>query len=140
MGVGQSLRKAVGYFNGGAQDEYDEYDAYEPTEERSEPRDGTHTLVLVRPTSRDFFLAIPVVFDDVQGIGTRLKSDVPVLLDLNSCDHGLIERVVDFCCGLAYALDGHVYRVGEKVLFLSPKCVDLSSEVGADALRYVYFD
>jgi cell division inhibitor SepF len=140
MGVGQSLRKAVGYFGAADRDDYyDDYDAYEPVE-RDEPRDGAHTLVLMRPNSRDFFLAMPIVFDDVQDIGVRLKADVPVLLDLNSCDRGLSERVLDFCYGLTYALDGHVYRVGENVLLLSPKCVEFSSEVGAEALRHKYFD
>ena len=49
-------------------------------------------------------------------------------------------RVVDFCAGLAYALDGNMYRVGESILLLTPKGVDLSSESGAEVFRYRCFD
>ncbi|MEZ5124951.1 MAG: cell division protein SepF [Thermoleophilia bacterium] len=139
MGVGQSLRKAVGYFGGGDQDEYDD-ERYEHYEDHAEEHDGAHTLVLVRQTSRDFFLAVPHAFDDVESIGNRLKSSVPVIVDVHARDRALIERVVDFCAGLAYALDGNMYRIGESILLLTPKGVDLSSESGAEVFRYRCFD
>lgn len=136
MGVGESLRRAVGYFGGGSQDEYDRY---EEGDEWSEEHDGTHTLVLVRSAARDFFLAVPYVFDDVQAIGAHLKGDTSVIIDLHCCTGGLSERVVDFCSGLAYALGGNFYRIGEKVLLLTPSCVELSAELGAEAFRYNCF-
>jgi cell division inhibitor SepF len=136
MGVGESLRKAAGYFGGGSHDEYDRYDL---EDDEPEGRDGTHTLVLVRPTSRDFFLAVPHVFDDVQAIGTSLKADTAVIVDLHSCEAGLTERVVDFCGGLVYALGGGFYRIGDKVLLLSPSSVDFSTELGAEAFRHQVF-
>lgn len=139
MSVGESLRKAVGYFGGG-HDDYDEYDSYDQRDDRPQERDGTHALALVRPMCRDFFLAAPHAFDDVQAIGSQLKSNTLVIVDLHGCGVGLTERVVDFCSGLACALDGGLYRIGEKILLLSPSCVDLSSEAGADAFRHGFFN
>jgi SepF-like predicted cell division protein (DUF552 family) len=137
MGVGESLRKAAGYFGGASHD--DEYDRHDLGDDEPEGHDGTHTLVLVRPTSRDFFLAVPHVFDDVQAIGTYLKADTSVIVDLHSCGSDLAERVVDFCGGLVYALGGGFYRIGENVLLLSPSSVDFSTEFGADAFRHHVF-
>ncbi len=141
MGVGESLRKAVGHFGGGTYDEYDDdrYEQYEPDDDGPRQHDGTHTLVLVRQTSRDFFLSAPHVFDDVQGIGSHLKANTSVIVDLHSCPAGLAERVLDFCSGLVYALGGGLYRIGDRVLLLSPGSVDLSTEVGAEAFQHPIF-
>ena len=140
MGVSESLRKAVGYFGSDSHEGYDEYDAYDEYDDRPQEHDGTHTLALVRPASRDFFIAPPHVFDDVQAIASRLKSDTPVIVDLHGCEGGLMERVVDFCSGLAYALDGGLYRVGERIILLAPSSMDLSTEAGADAFRHGFFN
>ena len=140
MGVGESLRRAVGYF-GGSYEEYDDdrFEQYEAEDHGLRERDGTHTLVLVRETSRDFFLAVPHAFDDVQGIGTHLKANTTVIVDLHGCPSSLAERVLDFCCGVVYALGGGLYRIGDRVLLLSPDCVDLSTEIGAEAFQYSIF-
>jgi hypothetical protein len=138
MGAGGSPRRAVGY-RGGSRDQDDGYDGYGEHDEGPGARDGTRPLMLLQPARRGFFLAAPHVFDDVRGIGSRLKSDTPVIVDLHGCGPGLSERVVDFCSGLVCALDGSAYRVGEEILLLAPRCVDLSSEAGAEAFRCGFF-
>jgi cell division inhibitor SepF len=140
MSMNESLRKAVGYFDGGSRDEDEGYDSYGEYDERPDEHNGTGKLALLQPAARGFFLAAPHVFDDVQEIGSRLKSDTPVIVDLHDCGAGLTERIVDFCSGLAYALDGGVHRIGQKILLLTPNCVDLSSEGGVDTFRHGFFD
>lgn len=144
MGVGDSLRRAVGYFGGGVQDDYDDYDdtGYEPydRDDVREERQGPSPLRLVQPVPRHgFFVASPYAFDDVQAIGANLKRDMSVIVDLHGSSDGLAERIADFCGGLAYALDGSVYRIGDQILLIAPGSVDVSSEVGADVYRYRIF-
>jgi SepF-like predicted cell division protein (DUF552 family) len=148
MGVGNSLRRAVGYFGGSSQDAYDDYDddGYEQEpdvyerEDLVEERSNVRPLRLVSPAVRHgFFVASPYAFDDVQSIAANLKRDISVIVDLHGTDDVLAERVVDFCGGLAYALDGNVYRIGEQVLLISPRCVDLSAELGADVFQHRIF-
>jgi hypothetical protein len=140
MGVGESLRRAVGYFGGSYEEYDDDHVRYEADHDGLRERDGTHnTLVLVHPASRDFFLAVPNVFDDVQGIGAHLKASTTVIVDLHECHSGLAERILDFSCGLVYALGGGLYRIGDRVLLLSPDSVDLSTEIGAEAFQYPIF-
>jgi FtsZ-interacting cell division protein YlmF len=151
MGLAQSLRAAVGQF-GGAPDDYDDYaddDAFAGPEEsergdsagydeiyRDEPlrrsprareRDP-RPLALVRPPRTEFSLVAPQDFDDAQHIADRLRADVPVIVDLQSCGPDLAKRLTDFCSGLTYALDGSLEYLGEKVALLSPYNVELSSE------------
>ena len=135
MGASESLRKAVGYFGGGSRDEDEGYESHGEYDERADERDDAHTLVLLQPSRPGFFLAAPYVFDDVQEIGSRLKADTPVIVDLHGCGRGLSERIVDFCSGLVCALNGNVYSIGAEILLLTPRCVDLSSDSGADAFR-----
>lgn len=138
MSVGQSLRRAVGYF-GSTQDDYDEYDdVYEPTSLPNDDR-PPRALRLVDKREYDFYLACPHVFDDVQLIADNLKSEVPVLVDLHGCDAAQMERVVDFLRGVTYALDGNIYRVGERILLAAPKRIEFSSEAGAEALLHRTF-
>ena len=140
MSMNESLRRAVGYFDGGGRDEDGGYDSCGEYDERPDEHNGTRTLTFLQPAGRGFFLAAPYVFDDLQEIGSRLKSDTSVIVDLHGCEAGLSERIVDFCSGLAYALDGGVHRIGQKILFLTPSRVDLSSEDSVDTFRHGFFD
>jgi cell division inhibitor SepF len=141
MVIGDSLRRAASYLGGG-QDDYDEYegDELQFDDEPAPVRDGSHTLVLLRTPRREFFLTAPHVFDDVQDIASRLKAEVPVLVDLQHCDGALAARVVDFCSGAAYALDGGVHRVGERVLLLSTAGMDLTDGSGLVAQRQGFYN
>jgi cell division inhibitor SepF len=138
MGASESLRKAAGYFGGGSRDD-EGYDGYGEYDERPDEHDGTRTLLLVQPARRGFFLAAPHVFDDVQEIGSRFKSDTPVIVDLHGCSPALGERIGDFCGGLVCALDGRVYRIGVEILLLTPRGMDFSSDSGAEAFRHGLF-
>jgi len=139
MGASESLRRAVGYFGGGGRDDDEGYDSYGEDDHMPDAHDGTRPLMLLQPARRGFFLAAPHVFDDAQEIGARLKSDTPVIVDLHGCSPALSERIVDFCGGLVYALDGRVYRIGVEILLLAPRGVDLSSDSGAEAFRHGFF-
>jgi hypothetical protein len=139
MGASESLRKAVGYFGGGSRDDDEGYDSHGEDDFMPDAHDDSRTLVLLQPARCGFFLAAPHVFDDVQEIGSRLKSDTPVIVDLHGCSPALGERIVDFCGGLVCALDGHAYRIGVEILLLAPRGVDLSSDSGADAFRHGFF-
>jgi len=163
MGLAQSLRAVVGQF-GGAPDDYDDYaddDAFAGPEEsergdsagydeiyRDEPlrrsprareRDP-RPLALVRPPRTEFSLVAPQDFDDAQHIADRLRADVPVIVDLQSCGPELAKRLTDFCSGLVYALDGSLELLDDRVLLLAPRDLALSSEAAAGFLEKGFFN
>ena len=65
-------------------------------------------------------LVIPRNFNDAQQVADQFKRTVPVILNLQTTDHELSKRMIDFCSGLTYALDGGMQRIAEKVFLLTP--------------------
>lgn len=49
-----------------------------------------------------------------------------MIVNLQACDAQLAERVIDFCSGLVYAIDGSIQPVERDVVLLAPRDVDLS--------------
>jgi len=131
MGLAQSFRAAVEQFSG-LDDYYDEYDEYDD-EESGDPAgsaqfdDPSRPLALVRPRRIEFSLVAPTEYDDAQRIAAGLRAGAPVVVDLQGCGADLRTRLIDFCSGLTYALDGELEFVGEHVVLLAPSGVGLSS-------------
>ncbi|HEY5387630.1 MAG TPA: cell division protein SepF [Thermoleophilia bacterium] len=134
MGLAQSLRAVVDQLNG-AGDDYDDYDDDDETY-RDESTHGSpqarerdaRPLAVVRPSRVEFALVAPQDFEAAQQIADRLRAGEPVFVDLQACGADLSERLIDFCSGLTYALEGRLDFIGAKVLLLAPRHVELSSE------------
>ncbi len=70
----------------------------------------------------------PSSFNDAQSLADRFKREQPVILNLQSVDSELSRRLVDFCSGLTYALDGNIQTVASRVFLLTPRNVEVSAE------------
>jgi cell division inhibitor SepF len=103
-------------------DEFDDIFADDPEAERR-----TTSLRPVRSGGgngrsgdvRVHFVA-PKNFNEVQDVADKFKDAIPVILNLQSTDHELSKRLIDFSSGLTYALDGGMQRIADKG-FLQPK-------------------
>jgi cell division inhibitor SepF len=63
----------------------------------------------------------PHEFEEVQLIGDDLKAGVPVIINLQNTNSDLAKRIIDFCSGLTYALEGSIKKVADRVFLLTPK-------------------
>jgi FtsZ-interacting cell division protein YlmF len=70
----------------------------------------------------------PSSFNDAQSLADRFKRQQPVILNLQNVDGDLARRMVDFCAGLTYALDGQIQTVASRVFLLTPRNVEVSAE------------
>ena len=70
----------------------------------------------------------PSSFNDAQALADRFKRQQPVILNLQNVDGDLSRRMVDFCSGLTYALDGQIQGVANRVFLLTPRNVEVSAE------------
>jgi cell division inhibitor SepF len=70
----------------------------------------------------------PSSFNDAQALADRFKRQQPVILNLQNVDGDLARRMVDFCAGLTYALDGHIQTVASRVFLLTPRNIEVSAE------------
>ena len=93
------------------------------------------TSIAQARNSRDIVMIDPRSMNDAQKIGDRFKINKPVIIRLQSVDDVLGQRLVDFCCGLAYALRGNLQKIADKVFLLTPHNVKLTPEEGRRRLR-----
>ena len=70
----------------------------------------------------------PSSFNDAQAVADRFKRQQPVILNLQQADGELSRRMVDFCSGLTYALDGQIQTVANRGFLLTPRNVEVSAE------------
>jgi cell division inhibitor SepF len=85
-------------------------------------------------------LVIPRNFNDAQQVADQFKRSVPVILNLQTTDHELSKRMIDFCSGLTYAMDGGMQRIAEKMFLLTPRNVEVSAEEKARLIDKGFFN
>lgn len=70
----------------------------------------------------------PRSFAEAQTIADKLKTGVPVIMNLTSTDPDLSKRLIDFASGLTYGLDGGLQKVADRVFMLTPANVSVSAQ------------
>lgn len=82
----------------------------------------------------------PKTFSEAQVIADKFKANIPVIVNLQHQDTELCKRLIDFCSGLTYGLDGGMQRVGERVFLLTPSNVDVSAQERRRLREHGFFD
>ncbi len=80
-------------------------------------------------------VAEPHEFEEVQNIGDDLKLDIPVIVNLQNTNSDLSKRIIDFCSGLTYALEGSIKKVADRVFLITPKNTVVTSNNEKEILR-----
>jgi cell division inhibitor SepF len=85
-------------------------------------------------------LVVTHEFDDAEHIAERFRAGIPVIANVQSCEAGVATRLIDFCSGLTYALDGGLQRIDEGLFLLAPHNVELSGEETTEVLERGFFN
>ena len=123
----------------GRRDDFDDIFADEPRESARETR-------VLRPVGNggtsavQVHLVVPKSFNDAQQVADQFKDHIPVILNLQGTDVDLSKRLIDFCSGLTYALDGGMQRIAEKMFLLTPRNVEVSAEERARLIEKGFFN
>ncbi|MHB8439094.1 MAG: cell division protein SepF [Acidimicrobiales bacterium] len=99
-------------------------------------RDESGTMsggaVRLRPVPAEAAARVHVVapheFGDARQIADRLMGGQPVIVNLQSARGDLPRRMIDFCSGVTYSLQGKMERVADKVFLMTPSNVKVSAE------------
>lgn len=95
---------------------------------RTSPRGETLAGVrTIRPPAQTDILVVEE-FSDARVLADRVRDQIPVVVDLRHADTDLGRRVIDFSSGLIYALDGKMKKVGDALVLVTPRGVDLSTD------------
>ena len=68
----------------------------------------------------------PVSYDDVQTVVRRVKTNQPVVIVFRNTNIEVAKRILDFCFGLSYGLDGDITELGDRVFAVTPAGIQLS--------------
>lgn len=107
-----------------SRDDYDEgFDEYAPS--------GSYTPATQQTQLNSSGQLPPYVlrvesYEDVQTVVRRVRTNQPVLLVLDETPGDVAQRVLDFCFGLSFGIDGDVTAVSEKAFVVLPANIQLS--------------
>ncbi|MEK7299142.1 MAG: cell division protein SepF [Candidatus Margulisiibacteriota bacterium] len=65
----------------------------------------------------------PRIYEDSLNIATHLREGKPVIVSLKYLDSAAGKRLIDFVCGTAYAINGHMLKIGENIFLFTPEHV-----------------
>src|SRR5258707_15281189 len=71
-------------------------------------------------------------FTDARIAADGLKSGHQQIVNLESANPQMAERIIDFLNGVTYALDGCVEKIGDRVYLFAPANVDVEMDAGED--------
>ena len=94
----------------------DRFDHEEPVQHASVPSAAQLPPYVLRP----------VAYDDVQSVVRRVRTNQPVVLVFKQTDLEVAKRILDFCFGLSFGVNGSVEELGDRVFAITPAGRSLS--------------
>ena len=88
---------------------------------------GPRTISRVNSGQLPPYVLKPVSYDDVQTVVRRVRTGQPVVLVFRSTNIDTAKRILDFCFGFSYGVNGEVTELGDRVFAVLPAGVTLSS-------------
>lgn len=80
----------------------------------------------------------PRTLEEARVSADHLKARRPVIVNLREADRDLARRIVDFTCGVTYAVDGQMQRIGEEIFLFTPSTVTVTAESLRDDQRDLF--
>jgi cell division inhibitor SepF len=78
-------------------------------------------------STQDIIVHEPKVYEDSLNISANLRGGNPVIVNLKHLESSEGTRLIDFVCGTAYAIDGHMVKIGEMIFLFTPGTVNIIS-------------
>tara|TARA_B100000427_G_C15510908_1_gene596142 strand:+ start:897 stop:1343 length:447 start_codon:yes stop_codon:yes gene_type:complete len=69
----------------------------------------------------------PRIYEDSLNIASYLRDNKPVIVNLKFLDSESSKRLIDFVCGTAYAINGHMMKLGENIFLFTPANILISN-------------
>ena len=95
---------------------------------RKPPRKKVSLISSARDSKMNrVFVAEPKEFEEIQVIADNFKNEVPVIINLQKVEQDVSKRIIDFCSGLTYALEGDIRKVADRVFLIIPSNVEVNT-------------
>lgn len=70
----------------------------------------------------------PASMEDTREIADSLHASHTVILNLEGVDVDVAQRIIDFCCGSTYMINGSIQKVSSYIFILTPDGVEISGD------------
>ena len=112
------------------QDQEQEQELYETSrrevKQRRERKANNSKVVSLPSNGRSKMIVYyPVSYEDTKNIIDNLKSRKPIIVNMETIDVEVAQRILDFISGACYALGGVVYKVSSKIFAVGPADYDI---------------
>lgn len=77
----------------------------------------------------------PTIYEDSLNIATYLREQKPVIVNIKKLDSTTGKRLIDFVCGTAYAINGHMMKIADQIFLFTPETVMISDSEERDGVR-----
>jgi cell division inhibitor SepF len=84
--------------------------------------------IIRKSSSTDLEISIyePKAYENSIEISARLRQGNPVIINLKHLGSSEGTRLIDFVCGTAFAIDGHMMKIADSIFLLSPTNVSIA--------------
>ena len=114
------------------------YAAPAPVEARPNPYDapasaptpgdlGPRTISRVASGQLPPYVLKPVSYDDVQTVVRRVRTNQPVVIVFRNTNIETAKRILDFCFGFSYGVNGEIEELGDRVFAVLPAGISLTA-------------
>ncbi|MCX5749867.1 MAG: cell division protein SepF [Candidatus Saganbacteria bacterium] len=77
-------------------------------------------------TDSEISIYEPKAYENSIEISAKLRQGSPVIVNLKYLDSGEGTRLIDFVCGTAFAIDGHMIKIADTIFLLTPSNIAIS--------------
>lgn len=81
------------------------------------------------PVNMEVCVIKPTAVDDGREITETLLSGRTVILNLEGLDLEIAQRIIDFTCGAAFAINGNLQKISNYIFLVTPTNVDISGDL-----------
>ena len=89
---------------------------------------------------RQVHVVEPRIYDDAQEFADRLKSGVPVIINLRLTEPKHAPKILHFASGLVYGLNGRMQKVADSVYLITPFNVEISADEKRRLAEHGFFN
>lgn len=75
----------------------------------------------------------PKAYEDSLTISAKMRQGSPVIINLKYLDSSEGMRLIDFVCGTAFAIDGHMTKIADTIFLLAPSNISIVDNLQSTA-------
>jgi cell division inhibitor SepF len=77
----------------------------------------------------------PESYEDAQEICDNIKENRAVVVNLETVEFEISQRIVDFLSGACYSLNGSIQKISNKIFIIAPENIDITGDFKDELIK-----